>query len=181
MADPAAATTYTRLINLLDTAGARYRLIDHAPEGRAAEASVLRGNPNSQAAKCIVARIKLDKRTARYALAVLPGDRQADLGRLRVLLGGVRAALAPRDTAEALAGCVIGSIPPFSFHPDLQLIADPDLLAHAEVFFNAARLDRSVALATEDYVALARPRIEPIADAMRGNHGPQHPRANTTG
>jgi Ala-tRNA(Pro) deacylase len=162
-AQPSAATTYTRLISLLDDAGARYRLIDHPPEGRTLEASALRGHPAPQAAKCMVARIKHSKKLALYALAVIPGDRRADLGRLSDVLGGRKASLAPCQTAETLTGCVIGSIVPFSFNPDLHLITDPDLLSHSELFFNAARLDRSVALATKDYVALAKPRIEPIS------------------
>ena len=52
---------------------------------------------------------------------------------------------------------------PFAFHPDLALIADPALQAHAEIFFNAARLDRSIALRTADYLRLAAPRLEAIA------------------
>jgi Ala-tRNA(Pro) deacylase len=158
------ATTYNRLISLLEGARARYRLIDHAPEGRTMEASVLRGHPAPQAAKCMVARITITKGTARHALAVIPGDRRTDLDRLKDVLGGRRAALAPREVAEALTGCVSGSILPFSFHPELHLITDPDLLVHEELFFNAARLDRSIALATDDYLALAQPRIEPISD-----------------
>ena len=59
------ATTYSKLISLLDDARVRYRLIDHAPEGRTVEASILRGHPARQAAKCMVARINLTKRTAR--------------------------------------------------------------------------------------------------------------------
>jgi Ala-tRNA(Pro) deacylase len=59
---------------------------------------------------------------------------------------------------------VSGSILSFSFHPELHLIAGPDLLVHKKLFFNAARLDRSVALAASDYIALARPRIEQIGD-----------------
>lgn len=157
-------TPYARLIGLLISGGARYRLIDHPPEGRTHEASALRGNPDYKAAKCIVARVALSKKTARYALVVIPGNRKADLSRLSELLGGMHAVLALRETAEALTGCVSGSIMPFSFHPDLHLIADPELLRNDEVFFNAARLDRSVALATEDYVTLARPRIAAVAD-----------------
>jgi Ala-tRNA(Pro) deacylase len=156
-------TTYTRLIGLLTSGGARYRLIDHPPEGRTHEASTLRGNPDYKAAKCIVARVTLSKKTARYALVVIPGNRRADLGRLSELLGGRHAVLALRETAEALTGCVSGSIIPFSFHPDLHLIVDPELLSQDEVFFNAARLDQSVALATEDYVTLAQPHIEAVA------------------
>jgi Ala-tRNA(Pro) deacylase len=163
-AETSTATTYSKLIRLLDNARARYRLIDHPPEGRTVEASVLRGHPAPQAAKCMVARIKITKGTACHALAVIPGDRRTDLGRLKEVLGGRSAALAPREIAEALTGCVSGSILPFSFHPELHLIIDPDLLVHEELFFNAARLDRSIALATNDYVALAQPRIEPISN-----------------
>jgi Ala-tRNA(Pro) deacylase len=159
-----AASAYSRLIGLLDDARARYRLIDHAPEGRTIQASVLCGHPAPQAAKCMVARVTITRKTACHALAVIPGDRRMDLGRLKELLGGRSAALAPRDVAEALTGCVSGSILPFSFHPDLHLFTDPELLRHDELFFNAARLDRSIALATHDYLALAQPRIEPISD-----------------
>ena len=80
------ATTYTKLIRLLDRAGVRYRLIDHPPEGRTLEASALRGHPAPQAAKCMVTRVKLSKKIARYALAVIPGDRRADLGLLKTYL-----------------------------------------------------------------------------------------------
>lgn len=160
-------TAYARLIGLLTSGGARYRLIDHPPEGRTHEASTLRGNPDFKAAKCLVARVKLSKKTARYALVVIPGNRKADLGRLSELLGGMHAVLALRETAEALTGCVSGSIIPFSFRPDLHLIVDPELLEHDEVFFNAARLDQSIALATEDYVTLAQPRIEAVADVYK--------------
>lgn len=51
-------TTYTRLIALLDEHEARYRLIDHAPEGRTELVSAMRGNTLSQAAKCIVLMVK---------------------------------------------------------------------------------------------------------------------------
>ena len=42
-----------------------------------------------------------------------------------------------------------------------RLIADPALLDCDELYFNAGRLDRSVALASEDYVRLAGPPHRP--------------------
>ena len=51
---------------------------------------------------------------------------------------------------------------PFSYDERLELIADPALLDCGELYFNAGRLDRSVALASEDYLRLARPRIARI-------------------
>lgn len=158
-------SAYAKLVALLDGGGARYELIDHAPEGRTELVSPLRGNELSHAAKCIVVMVKLGKKVKRHVLAVVPGDARVDLDALERLLGGTYAAFASPDVAERLAGSASGTILPFSFHPELELIADPGLLAHPRIFFNAARLDRSVALDIEDYVALARPRVEPIAAA----------------
>jgi Ala-tRNA(Pro) deacylase len=155
--------TYGRLIRLLEAAGARYRLIQHAAEGRTEIASRYRKNPLSQAAKCIVVRIGVGKKQRRYLLAVVPGDKRVDLDELRRLYGGTNAAFAAREVAERLTGCVSGSIVPFSFNTELQLVVDRRLLTHDQLYFNAARLDRSVALHTGDYLALARPRIEWIA------------------
>jgi Ala-tRNA(Pro) deacylase len=59
---------------------------------------------------------------------------------------------------------VAGTVLPFAFSPELELIVDPSLLANDELYFNAARLDRSVVLKTRDYLALAKPRIEGIAE-----------------
>ena len=38
------------------------------------------------------------------------------------------------------------------------------MLKNEEIFFNAARLERSMALNARDYAALARPRLERIAE-----------------
>ncbi|MGI8687583.1 MAG: YbaK/EbsC family protein [Thermomicrobiales bacterium] len=155
---------YTRLIALLDQHHAHYRLIDHAPEGRTEIVSPLRGNALSQAAKCIVLMVKIGKKVTRYILGVVPGDTRVDLGAVRSLIGGTYVSFASSDIAERLAGSVAGTILPFSFHPDLELVVDPALLKNDEIFFNAARLDRSMALKTSDYLALAKPRTERIAE-----------------
>jgi Ala-tRNA(Pro) deacylase len=153
---------YDRLLSLLDGAGARYRLIDHPAEGRTEVVSTFRGNPVECAAKCLVVMIKLGKRASRYVLAVVPGDARVDLQALRDHVGGTYVAFASTDRAEALAGSVSGTILPFSFRPDLELVVDPGLLKHPEIYFNAARLDRSLALNTEDYLRIADPEIRPI-------------------
>jgi Ala-tRNA(Pro) deacylase len=79
--------------------------------------------------------------------------------------GATYAGFAATDGAERLAGSVAGTVLPFSFHPELTLIADPSITTQEEMFFNAARLDRSMALRMSDYIALAKPRIERIAAA----------------
>ncbi|WP_330330471.1 YbaK/prolyl-tRNA synthetase associated domain-containing protein [Streptomyces sp. NBC_00536] len=161
-------TTHDWLMGQLERSQARFRVIDHAPEGRTEPASLLRRHALAQAAKCLVVRVALTRRTRRYVLAVVPGDRKVDLDGLRDMYRGTEASFATREVAERLAGSVSGSVVPFARDPELDLVVDPELLVHDEIFFNAARLDRSVALATADYVALARPRVEAIA---------QHPMA----
>lgn len=155
--------TYTQLIALLDSRGAHYRLIDHAPEGRTEVVSPMRGNALSQAAKCIVLMVKIGKKVTKYILAVVPGDARVDLNAVKALLGGTYIAFASPDIAERLAGSVTGTVLPFSFNPELELMVDPALLENEEIYFNAARLDRSMALKTSDYFEIARPRLARIA------------------
>ena len=159
--------TYSRLISLLDERQAKYRLIDHAPEGRTDLVSPMRGNDIKQAAKCIILMLKLGKKTTKYVLGVVPGDARINLKAVGALVGATYVSFASTNIAEDLAGSVTGTILPFSFNPELELIADPGLLEHDELYFNAARLDRSMALNTSDYVAIAKPRVERIAETRQ--------------
>ncbi|NUK83065.1 YbaK/prolyl-tRNA synthetase associated domain-containing protein [Streptomyces lunaelactis] len=151
------------MIALLDERGAVHRIIEHEEQGATEAVSALRGNTLAQAAKCIVVMVKTGKKEKRYVLAVVPGDRRVDLGAVKGLLGGTYAGFATPEVAERLARSVSGTILPFSFDPELELIVDPALLEHEEIFFNAARLDRSLALRTADYVSVAEPRTADIA------------------
>ena len=161
--------TYTQLNALLDSHGALYRLIDHEPEGRTEVVSLMRGNALSQAAKCIVLMVKLGKKVTKYILAVVPGDARVDLNAVQTLLGGTYVAFASPDIAERRAGSVTGTVLPFSFNPELELVVDPSLLENDEIYFNAARLDRSLALKTSDYFEVARPRLARIALSEGGD------------
>jgi Ala-tRNA(Pro) deacylase len=166
---PAPATAdrdvYDRLIADLDASGAHYRLIEHAPEGRTELVSALRGHALAYAAKCLILLVKTGKKQTRYVLAVVPGDARLDLSAVKTLLGASYVALADTGKAEQLAGSVTGTVLPFSYDERLELIADPALLGHGELYFNAGRLDRSVALGSKDYLRLARPRIARIIAA----------------
>ena len=153
------------LIALLDENKAAYRLIDHAPEGRTEMVSAMRGHDVKHAAKCIILIAKLGKKTTKYVLAVIPGDRRLSFSAIKSVLGATYVAFAGSDVAERLGGSPIGTILPFRFSDDLELIVDPSLQASEEIFFNAARLDRSLALRREDYFAIARPRMEHIVEA----------------
>jgi Ala-tRNA(Pro) deacylase len=155
--------TYAQLIAYLDANGTAYRLIDHAPEGRTDIVSQMRGNALSQAAKCIILMVKLGKKVTKYVLAVIPGDARLDLEAVKSLKGGTYISFASQEIAERLAGSVAGTVLPFAFNPELELIVDPAMLDNDEIYFNAARLDRSMALKASDYRVLTKPRVERIA------------------
>jgi Ala-tRNA(Pro) deacylase len=157
--------TYRKLIALLDEREADYRVMEHAPEGNTEAVSLHAGYDQRQAAKCIVVMVKIGKKETRYAAVVLPGPKRVDFGKVKALFGGTYASFASREIAEDLAGCPVGSIPPFSFDERLELVVDPEVLRNPEVFFNAARLDRSIGLATKDYESIAQPQVESICQA----------------
>jgi Ala-tRNA(Pro) deacylase len=154
---------YERLITYLDENHVPYRLIDHEPEGRTEIVSAMRSNQVSQAAKCIILMVKIGKKVTRYVLAVVPGNARVDMNAVKGMLQGTYASFASKDIAERLAGSVAGTVLPFSFNPELELMVDPSLLDNDDIYFNAARLDRSMVLKPNDYVNLVKPRLEHIA------------------
>ena len=157
-----AKDAYHRLVSLLDAEGAHYRVIVHAPEGRTELVSQLRGNAVNEAAKCIILMLKIGKKLTKFVLAVVPGDERVDLESIKQKKSATYGRFADSSVAEALAGCVSGTILPFTFDPRLELIVDPAVAASKTMYFNAGRLDRSIALATEDYLRIAKPQIAKI-------------------
>ena len=155
--------TYTKLIELLDTNGAKYRKIHHEPEGRCEIVSVMRGHDVSHAAKCMILMVKIGKKNKKFILAVVPGNAQVNMDAIKALFDGTYISFASQDLAEDLAGSVAGTVLPFTFNPELELIVDPSLKEHEFIYFNAARLDESLEVLTSDYLRIAQPRFEKIA------------------
>lgn len=167
MAPPPAGTgatpVFRQLVERLDGERARYRLIAHPAAGRSEEVARIRGTEVGQGAKAMACKLKMPEGPPRHVLAVLAADRQLDLGALAACCGAKRASLMSPQEIAALTGCVLGAIPPFSFHADLELVADPELFErYPEIAFNAGRLDASMVLAADDYLRIARPRMAAI-------------------
>lgn len=152
------SATFNRLTALLDQQQARYRLVEHPKAGKSEQVASLRGTLLGQGAKALVCHVK-GNGVRQYVLAVLPADQQADLDSLAQGVGGTRASLASPSEVARLTDCVFGAIPPFSFHADLLLVADPLLFERFdELAFNAGMLERSLILDTRDYQRIAQPR-----------------------
>ena len=154
---------HERLRALLDDKGAVYRVIEHEPEGHTEVISKVRGNRLEQAIKSIVVQVRLNKKENIYCLANVPGDCRVDLDGIKAHYNAISIAIAPREKAQELTGCVIGSIPPFSFNTQLIVLADPLIRENQEVVFNAGRLDRSIFMNVDDYFRIAEPQVMKIA------------------
>ncbi|MBN9487104.1 MAG: YbaK/prolyl-tRNA synthetase associated domain-containing protein [Alphaproteobacteria bacterium] len=159
----ASSDVFDRLVALLTQARAEFRVIEHEAEGRSAAISTIRGNRPDQAAKAMVLDVRGGGGGRRSVLAILPGNRKLDFNAVAALFEARKCGFASPETAQALTGCVMGAVPPFALNPDLAIVVEEDLLANETLFFNAGRLDRSMELATKDWLAAARPRVAKIA------------------
>lgn len=151
--------THNKLITLLTEQGARFRVMEHEAVGKCEAVSELRGTALGQGAKALVCKVK-GNGVKKLVLAILAADRQADLSQLANHFGALKASLASPAEVDTLTACVFGAIPPFSFHPDLALVADPLLFErYDEIAFNAGLLEKSVIMDTQDYLRIARPEL----------------------
>ena len=157
---------HKQLCDLLDQQGAAYRVIEHDPEGRTEIIAKIRGNKIEQSIKSIVVQVRLNRKENMYCLANVPGDCRIEFDGIKRHFGADSVAFASREKAQALTGCVIGAIPPFSFSDQLEILADPLIRENEEVVFNAGRLDRSIFMSLEDYIRIAKPQFAQIA--LRG-------------
>ncbi|ATM06006.1 TPA: YbaK/prolyl-tRNA synthetase associated domain-containing protein [Raoultella planticola] len=156
---PEKRNTHRQLLALLEQHQARYRVVEHQAVGKCEAVSEIRGTALGQGAKALVCKVK-GNGVNQHVLAILAADQQADLSRLAQHIGGSKASLASPAEVDTLTACVFGAIPPFSFHPDLRLIADPLLFdRYPEIAFNAGQLDKSIILNTRDYLRIARPEL----------------------
>jgi len=154
---------HEQLRALLDREGAVYRVIEHEPEGRTEIIAKIRGNRIEQSVKSMMLQVRLTRRKNIYCLANVPGDCRIDFDGVKSYFNADSAAFASREKAQALTGCVVGAIPPFSFNEQIQVLVDPLVLQNEEIAFNAGRLDRSIYMRLEDYVRIAKPQIAKIA------------------
>ena len=174
---------------LLSSQNAKFKVVSHTEARTSEEVARLRNTELGQGAKALVCSIKgviLDalgdivcsapshlqladdklrmKANKIFVLAVLPADHKANLDALTAALGGTKASLASPSEVLELTDCVFGSVPPFSFHKNLLLIADPSLFErYEEIAFNAGLLDHSIILNAKDYEKIVRPKLVKFA------------------
>jgi len=136
-----------------------FTVIEHPAEGKSEEVAKIRNTEVGQGAKALVCQIR-GQSQYKYLLVVSAGDQKVDFKKLAEKLNVKRVSMASLDTVSELTTCVPGSVPPFSFHQDLTLIADPDIFnRYEEIAFNAGSLEKSIKMKAKDYLKIAKPII----------------------
>ena len=159
--------TFSKIISLLRTSAANYRVIEHSMEGRSKEISLIRGNNPFQAMKALVVVVKGGGNEKRTILAVIPGCLRLNMKALNKFIGAQKGSFASKDTALALTGCVTGAIPPFSFNSNLKLVIDKKCSENKEIVFNAGRLDKSIFMTFKDYKKLSGGLFANISETIK--------------
>ena len=161
--------TFDKITHLLNTHQVPFDVIEHPKEGRSEAISAIRGNKLSQAAKAMVLEVTIPSQDPVYVLAIVPGDCKVNFKNVARLAGGKKSSFASPEKAQALTGCQMGAVPPFSFSEALTLYVDKRLTGAGRVYFNAGELVRSMSLAAEDYFSvIGADRIADIAVSPDG-------------
>jgi Cys-tRNA(Pro) deacylase len=94
----------------------------------------------------------------RYVVALVPGDRRADVAKVAALAGAARARVADVGQVEEATGFVPGAVAPFPLPRVERVLADRSLLTHATVWIGAGSPRHMASLSPTDLIRVARAR-----------------------
>lgn len=143
--------------SMLDKEKCDYQFVEHAEVRTSEEAAKVRGTKLSQGAKALVMKSKNYQN--KYIMAVIPADRQLDIGKLNSILNE-EFEVAPKDEVEIVTGVKMGGVPPFGRIFRLETYFDETLGSDGTVAFNCGRRDRSIIMKKDDLVKLAQPNTQ---------------------
>jgi Cys-tRNA(Pro)/Cys-tRNA(Cys) deacylase len=126
----------TRGIQYLKKHGFPHEVVTYDHQEKGAEFAARAANfPLPQTIKTLV--VSLD--THRYALVLMPGDRQLSMKKVAKACGAKRAAMADTATAQRLTGYTVGGISPFGTTKRLDVVMDHSLPSFSQVMINAGQ------------------------------------------
>ncbi len=140
-----------------------FETFQHEPVKTSEEAAKVRpGYTLKQGAKAIIFRVK-DAEGRHFHMVVFPADKRFDNEKLKTLLSAKDIRFATKEElVEITNGVETGAVPPFGHLFSLPVLADKTLFDNEKIVFNAGDRRFSVALRSEDYLALENPRVEDI-------------------
>ncbi len=143
-----------RIEEKLKKADVNFELVEHAEVRTSEEAAKIRGTKLSEGAKAMVIKSKVYD--SKYAMIVLPADKQLDLASVSKILGE-EYEIAPKDEVEQVTGVKMGGVPPFGRLFRLETYFDSEIGSEERIAFNCGRRDRSIIMKSSDLIKLAQP------------------------
>jgi Cys-tRNA(Pro)/Cys-tRNA(Cys) deacylase len=131
---------------------------DHKEKGAEFAAQAV-GFPLEQTIKTLV--VALDSN--RYALVMMPGDRQVSMKKVAKACNAKRAAMADTATAQRLTGYLVGGISPFGTKKRLKAVMDASLPLYEAVMINAGRRGIMVKIAPSDIIDILKADVTDLA------------------
>ena len=147
---PASLNTMpTRAIKFLHQKKISFEVVTYEHGEKGAEfASKATGFPIEKTIKTLV----VDFGNKRYAMVLMPGDKQLGLKQLAKACAAKRAAMADTETAERLTGYHVGGISPFGTRQKLPSIMDESLMRFDRVLINGGQRGTMLKMAPGDIV-----------------------------
>jgi len=150
-----------KLMEFLDREKVKYVTIRHSTAYTMSEIAALAHVPGKQVAKTVI--VKLD---GKMAMAVVPSPMHVSLDHLKELTGADSVELATEgEFMKLFPGCEVGAMPPFGNLYGLEVYVSPELGKYDEIAFNAGVHTDLVKLAYDDFVRLAKPKVQDFACA----------------
>jgi len=147
-----------RVAVFLRTAGAEARIEEVAAgTATAAEAADAIGSTLGQIVKTLA--LVADSTPL---VALVPGDRRIDTGKVAKLMGARRVRIADAETVVALTGFAPGGVAPFPLPNVSEVLVERRLLRHAIVWAGAGSSTHLVRLAPLELVRLTAGRVEDL-------------------
>jgi prolyl-tRNA editing enzyme YbaK/EbsC (Cys-tRNA(Pro) deacylase) len=143
-----------KIRSMLDSAGAKYKFLEHQEVRTSEEAAKVRGTKISDGAKAMVLK-SLDYE-GKYVMVVVPADKQVDLAKVAGVLGE-KFEVANGKEVESYTGIKMGGVPPFGRLLKMEVYFDKSMWSKTESAFNCGRKDRSIIMKTHDLIKLSAP------------------------
>ncbi|CCN83864.1 putative YbaK/aminoacyl-tRNA synthetase-associated domain [Vibrio nigripulchritudo SFn27] len=150
---------HTQVTEYLDRQQVSFRLLPHqTPAVSIEDAAQQRGIDPRIMVKCIL----LKDMGGQFALACVPGDKQADPKKVRAILSSRRMTCASAPEIESLTGYSLGCVTPLLLTTPMPIIFDRQITSLTRVTISSGSNMAGIELLTSDLLSLLSPTFAEI-------------------
>ena len=149
----------TKITQLLDSKGIKYRLLPHKkPVFTCEDAAEERDVPLNEMIKCI---LLVDKKK-KYFLICMTSEKMVDTQKIRDMMGCSRLSFASEQEIEEILGYKMGAIPPLLLKTEVPILFDNGIMKKNKVNISSGDPNVGLELNPRDLIPLIKPRFGSI-------------------